>query len=438
MVKKLLVIFLFFNCYFTYAQTIKTDVLVIGNGASAVTAAMQCAKSKVKTILLIKGGGLENMQGQTMAVVDANRNLPSGTWGEFRKEIHNFYKKTPGYDTAYNAPLKFEPYTGASILKKMADTTKNLTIKLNSPFTAVKKDGTGWEVSITQNGKTETIKAKVIIDATANGEAVLKAGAKFPPELRYTDDLYRTAIVSGISLKSGDDGLKKTYPPAPAYCLPISALIAQDAENLFIADKNLGIAENLENLPMQMAVGQGTGTMAAFCAFFKTTQKDFKVRLIQGELLDFKGYILPFEDVNPTDRYFRAIQQIGATGLLKGIRKVKNNEDQFFFMPDSAVNTAEVKPVLTEIYSRAFLWFNKVKPAAHFTVGNTLAFICEITLSEPKLFQTTIQKEWKTKYKFASDFDMNRPITRRELAILANQFLNPFARAVDLNGRIVN
>src|SRR5476649_1497496 len=147
MVKKLLALSFFLNCYFTYAQTIKTDVLVIGNGAGAVTAAMQCAKSHVKTVLLIKGGWLENMQAQTMVVVDANRSLPSGTWGEFRKEVRDFYKKTPGYDTAYNAPLKFEPYTGASILKKMADTTKNLTIKLNSPFTAIKKEGTGWEVN---------------------------------------------------------------------------------------------------------------------------------------------------------------------------------------------------------------------------------------------------------------------------------------------------
>jgi len=438
MVKKLFLLSFFFNCYFTYAQTIKTDVLVIGNGAGAVTAAMQCAKSKVKTVLLIKGDWLENMQSKSMVVVDANHNLPSGTWGEFRMEIRNLYKKTPGYDTAYNASLKFEPYTGAFTLKKMADTTKNLTIKLNSPFTTVKKDGTGWEVNIPQNGKTEIIRAKVIIDATATGEAVQKAGAKFPPELRYSDDIYRTSIASGISLKSGNDLLKKTNPPTPAYYLPISAFVTQNSDNLFIADKALGVTANLENLPMQMAVGQGVGTMAAFCAFFKTTQKDFKVRLIQGELLDFKGYILPFEDVNPTDRYFRAIQQIGATGLLKGARKVKNNEDQFLFMPDSVVNTAEIKPVLTEIYSRAFLWFNKVKPGEHFTVGNTLAFICEITLTEPKLFQITIQKQWKTKYKFSSDFDMNHPITRREFAILANQFLNPFARAVDLNGRIVN
>ncbi len=79
----------------------------------------------------------------------------------------------------------------------MADTTKNLTIKLNSPFTAIKKDGTGWDVSITENGKTEIIRAKVIIDATPNGEAVQKAGAKFPPELHYSDDLYRTAVRFG-------------------------------------------------------------------------------------------------------------------------------------------------------------------------------------------------------------------------------------------------
>jgi len=33
---------------------------------------------------------------------------------------------------------------------------------------------------------------------------------------------------------------------------------------------------------------------------------------------------------------------------------------------------------------------------------------------------------------------MDRPITRREFAILANQYLNPFARTVDLGGKIMN
>ncbi len=134
MVKKLLVFSLFFNCYFTYAQTIKTDVLVIGNGAGAVTAAMQCAKSKVKTVLLIKGGWLENMQSKSMIVVDINHNLPSGTWGEFRKEIRDFYKKSPGYDTAYNATFKsLNPYTGASAPEKNGRYHKKSHYKVKQP-----------------------------------------------------------------------------------------------------------------------------------------------------------------------------------------------------------------------------------------------------------------------------------------------------------------
>ncbi|MDB5032491.1 FAD-dependent oxidoreductase [Mucilaginibacter sp.] len=438
MAKKLFLLILFFNYYFTYAETIKTDVLVIGSGPGAVAAAMQCAHSKIKTILLVKGGWLESMQSQKMEVITTGSNLPSGIWGQFRKDVQDFYKKTPGYDTTYNAPLKFEPYTGAAILKKTADTTKNLAIKLNTPYTAIKKDGTGWIVSITVNGKTDYIKAKVIIDATETGEVVTTAGAKLPAATAYNDNLYRTAIVSGDCLKKDDELSKAEYPLPPAYYIPVKALVAQDADNLFIADKALGVAPGLQNLPLQMATGQGVGTMAAFCAFFKTTQKNLKVRLIQGELLDFKGYILPFEDINPTDRYFRAIQQISATGLLKGTQQTNGNTLQFVFLPNAIVNTTEIKPVLTEIYSRAFIWFNKNKPGEQFTVGNLLSFIGEITLTEPQAFQTTIQKEWKTKYKFASDFDMNRPITRREFAILANQFLNPFARVVDLDGRMVN
>lgn len=443
MVKKLFVFLLLFSSYFTYAETIKTDVLVIGNGASAVTAAMQSARSKVKTILIVKGSWLENMPAENMTTIYANNNLPAGIWGEFRKHVQDLYKTMPRYDTTRNAPLKFELATGAAILKKMADTVKNLTIKLNTPFTTIKKDGTGWEVSITENGRTDYIKAKVLVDATGNDDALSKAGLniKSPANiLQQGGNMYRTAIACGDFLPgkkiNKENSPKDNYPTLPAYCFPMSAMIINDADNYLVTEPFE--INDLQYLPLQMNLGQGVATMAAYCAFFKTTTKNLKVRAIQGELLDFKGYVLPFEDVSPTDPYFRAIQQIGATGLLKGSEVLDNNGTKFLFMPDSVVTTAEIKPVLTEIYSRAFIWFNKAKPAEQFTVGNLLSLISEITLSEPKLFQTTIQKEWKTKYKFSSGFNVNHPVTRREFAILANQFLNPFARAVDLSGRIVN
>ena len=51
MIKKLLVILLIFNCSLINAQTIRTDVLVIGGSPGGVAAAVQSARSKVKTIL---------------------------------------------------------------------------------------------------------------------------------------------------------------------------------------------------------------------------------------------------------------------------------------------------------------------------------------------------------------------------------------------------
>lgn len=445
MIKKLFLVLLLLKCSFTYAQTIKTDILVIGGGPAGSSAAIQGARSKIKTVLIEAGPQLcPGMNAQTMVTIGGGHNLPSGIWGEFRKWVTVFYKKTPGYDTVYNAPLRLEPYTGAAIIKKMADTVKNLTIKLNTTVGSVKKDGDGWAVTVSQDSKPQLIKAKLIIDATANASIAEKMSIDFKPIDFNADShqsaAYRTSIATGDSYP-GQNGDKKNtsgnYPPSPAYCIPLSAIVAPGTENLLIAGR-LFPEDDIQYLPNLLTLGQGAGATAAFCAFFKTTTHKLNTRAVQGELLDFKSYLMPFADVNPNDRYFRAVQQVGATGLLKGVQNLDNNVPRMLFMPDSAVNTADIEPVLNDIYTRTFLWFNREKPAAKFTVGNTLSLISEITLADPKTLHISMAKAWKNQYKFQSDFDVNRPITRREFAVLINQFLNPFARTIDLSGRFVN
>ncbi|NVM64253.1 hypothetical protein FHW88_002542 [Mucilaginibacter sp. SG538B] len=609
MIKKLLAVLLVFNCTLSFAQTIKTDILVVGGSASGTAAAIQGARSKLKTMLVEQGPWLGgSMTAGGMSTVEGNRNLPTGIWGEFRRRVRDFYSKTPGYDTAYNATLRFEPYTGAAILKKITDTVKNLTVKLNTPFTGIKKDGTGWDVTITLDGKTATVKAKVVIDATETGDVAAKAGEtyvygfeskkqtnealapdnesaqlqdlswiailkdfgaaadktiprpegydasayaclkgkdlkqmlndgklpndkymikwaecgnQFPvtpdnlkpenreafyakarlhtlgliyylqteldyknlgldegfttpdhlPYLPYLreagratkglvrmmlDDvykpydreskLYRTAIAVGDASPgqhyTDANASKVNYPPFPAYGVPLGAIVLKDLDNLLVTEKAMSVTHLVNASTMypsvQMAIGQGAGATAAYCAFFKTTTQNLNVRIIQGELLDFKAWIMPFADVKPTDPYFRAIQQIGASGLLKGVQKADGNTARLLFQPDSLVATAEIKPTLEEIYTRGFLWFNKEKPGPVFTVGNLLSFISETTLTDPHTLEIAMQKAWKDQYKFSSAFDMKRPVTRREFAILANRFFNPFARSVDIAGRMVN
>lgn len=446
MIKKLIVILFISNGSLLYGQTIKTDVLVIGGSPSGVSAAIQCARSKVKTILAEQGASFGGFTEKGMITVDANRNIPSGIWGEFRKHILDFYKHTPGYDTTHNAPLRFEPDTAGCILEKMADTTKNLTIYNNTTFAAIKKDGDYWEVNITRDGKAIKVRTRVVVDGTETGDVASKAGAKilsgFNGYKSSQFKTYRTSIAAAEDLPgpeyNNDNTAGDHYPPFPAYTIPISAVLLKDVDNLLVVENVLPSKKNIQCLPMQLELGQGTGTVAAYCSFFKTTTKNLKVRIIQGELLDFKGYLLPFADILSKDPDWRAIQQVCATGLLKGVQRVNDNNALFLFRPDSTVGTVEIKPVLTEIYTRAFLWFNKEKPGEKFTLDNLISFISDYTLTDPQVLQFRIKRDWKNLYKFKTDFDLNRQITRREFAVLANKFLNPFSRTVDLNGMLVN
>lgn len=390
MIKKFAALLLFLHFTVAYSQTIKTDVLVIGGTPSGVAAATQSARSKVKTVLIQQD----------------------------------------------------------KIFTQNADTVKNLTIDTNAKFVSIKKDDDRWEVMVSANGKTETLKSRVVVDATDNGIVLKLANATLPDigvmNVNDKGNLYRTSVASGsieitrpFGPSAADVKMGGFRPYTLYFTLPVQAVVAKGADNLLVTGESSKINKEMWNLPVRLAIGQGVGVTAAYCAFFKTTTANLKPRIIQGELLDFKGCILPLADI-ANDPYWRAIQQVCATGLLKGKIKEINSRQQFVFQPDSIVTTAELKPVLLEIYTRAFLWFNMAKPGKEFTVGNLLSFISELTLTDPDNLQKSMAKDWKGKFKFTSEFAPNKPITRREFAILANQYLNPFGRAVDLDGRIVN
>ncbi len=471
MVKRLLIPLFIFAFSWCNAETIKTDVLVIGGGACGVAAAIQSARSKVKTMLIEPGPWLGgNMTSGGMCVLDANRNLPSGIWGEFRRKVTDYYRNRLGYDTSKNAILRFEPYVGAEILRKITDTLKNLTVKLKTPWTSIKKDGIGWDVYITINGESVKVEAKVVVDGTETGEVAAKAGVQFVDkgnlntqieegsqkislpyeiiswvailkdfghnadktiakpdgydtknyaylkdkdikkmlkdasipndkymidwadnfgfsekieEVKARQEFYNEArqktlgLIYYLQTELGyknlglDDefGTVDQLPTVPlilaskpiwgdvrmvmeditkpydresklyrtsigvgsvdktrAYSMPLGAIVSKNVDNILVTEKALsvtiGIDESIANPAVQMTLGQGVGATAAYLAFFKTTIKHLTVRIIQGEILDYKGYLLPFTDIPQKDPHWRAIQQVCETGLLKGIQKL--------------------------------------------------------------------------------------------------------------------
>ncbi len=422
-------------------------MLVIGGSPSGVAAAIQSARSKVKTILATEGIGLRDSVTATETVaINIRHNPSSGIWGEFEEHLRDLdTNRVKGDSPALSMPA-FKAIEAETILKKMTDSVKNLVLYQGAAFVGIEKNGDRWEAQFEQNGKTLRIKAKSVIDATEKGVVAKKAGAKlrgFYDSSAGVQDLtaFRTSIACGGSWPGGSkETVSKTggYPPQPAWYIPLSAVIASEIVNVFVTESTLPPNKSAACLPLQLELGQGAGAAAAFCAFYNTTNKSLRVRSVQGELLDYKACLLPFADVNPSDPDWRAIQQVGVTGLLAGSIQDMNTSHAFNFMPDSLVRTAEIEPGLREIYTRAFIWFGKEKPGLYFTTGNMLSLISDYSLTDPAILRGSIQKAWKAQFKFTSEFEMSQPITRREFAVLANKYLNPFARTVDLGGRLVN
>ena len=99
---------------------IETDVLVIGGGASGVTAGIQAARLNVKTVLVEETTWLGGMlTGAGVSATDGNHNMPSGMWKEFRDQLRKYYGGEKMLQTGWVSNTLFEPSVGNEIFKNM-------------------------------------------------------------------------------------------------------------------------------------------------------------------------------------------------------------------------------------------------------------------------------------------------------------------------------
>jgi hypothetical protein len=199
----------------------------------------------------------------------------------------------------------------------------------------------------------------------------------------------------------------------------------------FILAGRLPVAKTSEAVgPATMTVGQAAGASAAFCSFFKTTSNNLGVRTIQAELFLYKSWLVPFTDIAYADSNFAAIQRIGVTGLLKG----KTVAGKLLFQPDSMVSADDIRVPMREFYSRSQIWFADHK-LDRFTIEDVLSLI-KFNASRGEELNAEVEKAWKKSFRFNSEFDLKRLVTRREFAVLADAYLKPFNVRADLRGNL--
>ncbi|TZF85875.1 FAD-dependent oxidoreductase (plasmid) [Pedobacter sp. BS3] len=387
------------------AETIKTGVLVINGNASGVAAAIQSARSGAKTILVESTGKLGT------GISKAENIYPAGLYPEFIKQAKAVTKDS--------LLTHLDEAAVARVIKSITDTVKNLTVKLNTSIASVKKNGKGWMIRLASG---TYIKTDVVVDATADHRIIKSAGANVDSTLirtqtvvpPFSNELYRTSVAIGAASNQ-------------PYVVPLGALIITNASNL-LTTGNVNVST-----PDAMFAGQAAGASAAFCAFFKKTTKELDVRLIQGELLNYRSMLVPYADILPSDTNYIAIQHIGLTGLIP----LQYQNNKLLFSPDSPVTIADIKPTMKAYYSRSQIWFLDKKDEQQLTLADVLSLI-KYSASRGEELNREVEQGWKDSFAFTGKFDLKKNITRREFAVLADTYLKPFSRAVNHKGILIN
>ncbi len=413
--KRLILLICLFSAGSTIAQTLKPEVLVVGGSAAGVAAAIQAARSGVKTLLIEPSARLGN------DISPVTLRFEGGMWQELTKRIKESKNDTLAIP---------DPETSARVLKSLTDTVKNLTVRFNATFEKIEKSGKGWEVKL--SGEKVTIKSRVVIDATADEKLATAAGIPTDPATHFHNTIlpagWNTGIYKNLAYRtsSGVGYEPKTGLP---FVLPIGSLLTAGSDNFLV----IGKIAHLLSAADAMNSGQAAGACAAFFAFFDETTKSLtqtmRIREIQAELLKFNARLMPYTDIKRADPEYDIFQRIGLTGILSG----RSSGTEFRFDPDSAVSLAEVRAPIKALYSRSQIWLAD-KTIDKFTTADLISLI-KYVASKGSNLDKEMERDWNGSLYLTGKFDPAHVLTRREFAVLVDTYLKPFDIRIDLNGK---
>ena len=218
------------------------------------------------------------------------------------------------------------------------------------------------------------------------------------------------------------------FYPIPSFNVPLGVLLPKqdDVENLIVAEKSVSVSNLINGAtrlqPVVMQLGQAAGALAALACVQDKSVKKVSVRAVQQALLDAGCYIMPYLDLDKTHPHFKAIQKIGATGILRGEGRNVGWANQTWFRADDELLAEDI---YTAGYYNAALPFVKgpIKICEFANMLRTMGVHLPATLGE-----------WWSGLGL-SDYDYDRNITRLEAAVVVDSTIDPFNLLnVDYNG----
>lgn len=413
-----------------FAQSKRPQVLVYGYGVDAYAAALQSSWSNLNTVWVINGDKMVPELTSEMISIPSNAGLDAGIWAGLLARTLRQDKPSDSLSAA--AKRRINPRIVQNVIDSIVKATPNLTVIEQGQVRSIKKSGKDWQIELADKSR---LKVKAVVDASKDAYLYQMAGGAIDSisTREKISDAYFQSVFSGELFRTG---VAVGDRNGRAFTLPLPGLIPADDSNLFLTQRTPVVqhllANNEEDIPLLMHVGQAVGAAAAYAAFFKTTSDKLDVRDVQGELLKYGARLMPFSDVAIEDPSFSAIQRVGATGILVG----RTDEvGRVYFDSDKAVTAAEIKPILNQLFSRSQIWFVDHADVDTLTLSDVFSYIKFVGQRGNEL-EGHVQKNWKRRFHFEDEYDEKRIATRKYVAVLLDAYCGPFSVKVGLNGTI--
>ena len=237
--------------------------------------------------------------------------------------------------------------------------------------------------------------------------------------------LYRTGIAVG---DYPIDHHHKKNPSAPqhldffsvpSFNIPLSCLIPENHDNIIIAEKSISVSNVVNGTtrlqPCVMQIGQAAGLLAAQSIKDNLAPKNVSVRKLQNILLEANGYIMPYVDVKQSSPYFKAVQRLGATGLVKGEGVPNGWANTTYFYPDKTVSFAD----FVSVWKMKFDY--PVKTIENdMTIEDAANFAAILSGKNMNEILPGFKTHWTS--LSLTDFNLKRSIKRVELASILNEY----------------
>lgn len=159
-----------------------TPIVIIGGGASGVSAGVQSARMGVKTLIIEETpwlGGMLTSAG--VSCVDGNYKMRSGIFGEFTDSLAARYGGYPALQTGWVSNINFDPHIGQQVFTNICNSCADyLTVERCATVIDVRKAKEHWRVTYRDGeGRRRSVTTDLLIDATELGDIAKACGVEY-------------------------------------------------------------------------------------------------------------------------------------------------------------------------------------------------------------------------------------------------------------------